>query len=159
MLLIILKLKYLQKGDMGQKKIFRVCALASAVSGFVILFSAIYPIISYEIDSRANYPELISPIVRNRALLDGSILDSKDLTKASNWFDGDVNDSEFIRPAKQHYTVSIPKLKIKNAEVLIGGEDLSESLIQYPGTAAPGTVGNSVIFGNSILPIFYNPEN
>ncbi|HJX45788.1 MAG TPA: sortase, partial [Patescibacteria group bacterium] len=55
--------------------------------------------------------------------------------------------------------ISIPKLKIKNATVAIGGEDLSKSLIQYPGTALPGRDGNAVIFGHSILPRFYNPKD
>ena len=36
---------------------------------------------------------------------------------------------------------------------------MSQSLIQFPDTALPGKVGNTVIFGHSILPIFYNPEN
>jgi sortase A len=58
-----------------------------------------------------------------------------------------------------HYNISIPKLKIENAVVAIGGEDLSESLIQYPGTALPGEYGNTVIFGHSVLPQFYNPKN
>ena len=57
------------------------------------------------------------------------------------------------------YTVTIPKLKIENAVVAIGGEDLSKNLVQYPGTALPGKNGNAVIFGHSILPIFYNPKN
>ena len=35
---------------------------------------------------------------------------------------------------------------------------MAKSLIQYPGTALPGRPGNSVIFGHSILPIFYNPK-
>jgi len=43
--------------------------------------------------------------------------------------------------------------------VAIGGEDLSDSVIQYPGTALPGKRGNSVLFGHSILPQFYDPED
>jgi sortase A len=144
---------------MVQKKIFRICGLVSGVSGAIILFSALYPIISYEIDSRVNYPELISPVVRNKVLLDGSLLDSRDLTKASNWFDGGVAENDFSDNSIQHYTITIPKLGIENAVVAIGGEDLADSLIQYPKTALPGTKGNSVVFGHSILPIFYDPQN
>jgi sortase A len=55
--------------------------------------------------------------------------------------------------------VSESKLKIEDAVVAIGGEDLSKSLVQYPGTALPGKNGNAVIFGHSILPIFFNPKN
>jgi len=43
--------------------------------------------------------------------------------------------------------------------VAIGGDDLSHNLVQYPGTALPGKNGNTVIFGHSILPIFYNPQD
>ena len=34
-----------------------------------------------------------------------------------------------------------------------------ESLIQYPGTALPGQYGNPVVFGHSVLPQFFNPQN
>lgn len=57
------------------------------------------------------------------------------------------------------YYLSIPKLNIFRAQVALGGEDLSNSLIQYPGTAEPGQLGTSVIFGHSILRQFYNPAN
>lgn len=143
---------------MTQKKIFRICGIISGVSGLVVLLSAAYPLVSYEIESRTNYPSLISPVVRNKTLLDGSLLDTKDLTKASNWFESG-NDLSFSEKNINSYEMTIPKLRIKNAKVSIGGEDLSESLIHYPGTADPGFSGNSVVFGHSILPIFYDPEN
>lgn len=34
-----------------------------------------------------------------------------------------------------------------------------KNLIQFPGTALPGKIGNSVIIGHSILPQFFDPEN
>ena len=43
--------------------------------------------------------------------------------------------------------------------VVIGGDDLDKHLIHYQGTALPGEFGNPVIFGHSILPVFYNPQN
>ena len=49
--------------------------------------------------------------------------------------------------------------KINRAVVAVGGEELSKSLIHYPGTAIPGKKGNAVIFGHSTLPQFFNPEN
>ena len=82
-----------------------------------------------------------------------------DDTKASSWFTGGAKTTDFSVPEVIYYTISIPKLKIDAANVKIGGEDLSESLIHYPGTATPGKRGNSVIFGHSILPIFNNPKN
>jgi len=57
------------------------------------------------------------------------------------------------------YSVSIPKLKIENAIVMVAGDDLSESLVHYGGTPLPGQYGNTVIFGHSTLPQFYNPKS
>ena len=37
--------------------------------------------------------------------------------------------------------------------------DLEKSLIQYPQTALPGQLGNTVVFGHSVLPQFFNSKN
>lgn len=80
-----------------------------------------------------------------------------DFTQASTWFTGE----QFPQTTSSkitHYTISIPSVDVHNAVVAIGGEDLSESLIQYPGTANPGQLGSPVIFGHSVLRQFYNPD-
>jgi len=137
------------------KKILRICGIVWGLSGVTILASVIYPIASYEIVARSKYPDLISPVVID----DKSTLESYDFTKASNWFPRGAKKEEFESQNVEKYSISIPALGIENATVSIGGEDLSDSLIQYPGTQVPGKIGNSVIFGHSILPIFYNPKN
>lgn len=58
-----------------------------------------------------------------------------------------------------HYNLSIPALKINQAVVEIGGEDLGKSMVHYPGTAMPGETGNAVVFCHSVLPQFFNPKN
>lgn len=85
-----------------------------------------------------------------------------DYTNLANWF------APGFTPVLEHgsaaqsqtsvYTIDIPKLNIENAEVKIGGTNLDESLIQYPGTADPGQLGSPVIFGHSVLRQFYNPS-
>jgi sortase A len=82
-----------------------------------------------------------------------------DYTRASNWFTGGAKSEDFVAKNVGFYNLSIPKLNIDNAVVAIGGDDLSKSLVQYPGTALPGKDGNTVIFGHSILPLFYNPKS
>lgn len=137
------------------KKILRICALIWGISGVVILLSAIYPIVSYE--SKANeYYELINPLINNDSSED---VENYDYTRASNWFAGGASKDDFISSKITHYSIDIPALGIKDATVSMGGEDLSESLIQYPGTAIPGRQGNTVVFGHSILPQFFNPED
>ena len=144
---------------MKHKKIIRICGIVSFFSGGLILFSTFYPLISYEFESTLRYPILLSPVVadKNEEVLAAN--QEKDFTKASNWFEGGASQETFEDSKVEFFTLSVPKLKIDNARVAIGGEDLSDSLIQYPGTALPGKIGNSVIFGHSILPIFYDPTN
>lgn len=143
------------------KKLLRACAAISGLSGVVILVSVLVPIASYSAESKQRYPDLVSPVVNTDELFENSksIMEKTDYTKASNWFEGGAQKSAFVSSKISYYNITIPRLDIENATVSIGGEDLSDNLIQYPGTAVPGMIGNSVIFGHSILPIFYDPEN
>jgi sortase A len=150
---------------MDQKTILRIAAGISGISGIVILIGVIYPIISYDSIYGKNFSELVSPISENpivQTSVAGAATDktqANDFTRASNWFVGGAKPSDFNTSKVEHFTISIPALRIDHATVTIGGEDLNESIIQYPGTALPGRPGNTAIFGHSILPIFYNPKN
>lgn len=153
---------------MNQKTILRIAAGISGISGLIILIGVIYPIVSYNSIYGKNFSELVSPLNENpvtQTKIAGVTTNNSndvavnDFTRASNWFVGGAKPSDFNTSKIQHFTISIPALKIENATVTIGGEDLNESLIQYPGTALPGRPGNTAIFGHSILPIFYNPKN
>lgn len=138
-------------------KLSRILAFVSFVLGLLLIGAVIFPFLSYSLSS-LRFQKLVTPIPENY----GSelFLTNKDLTKASNWFVGGARSEDFSEnPKISYYTISVPKLGIESATVAIGGEDLSKSLIQYPGTALPGKRGNSVIFGHSILPQFYNPKN
>ncbi len=146
---------------MSQKTILRIAALISGVSGIVILVGVIYPIATYTNTYTKNYTQqFISPVSDEQKSVKGkSITQDVDFTRASNWFVGGAEKEAFATSNVKYFTIDIPKLKIEKAIVAIGGEDLSKSLIQYPGTALPGKRGNAAIFGHSILPIFYDPKN
>lgn len=137
------------------RKILRVCAIIWGISGVVILTSVVYPIISYERKASLKYPDLVSPLVEDTK----DSYEDYDYTKASNWFPDAAKKQDFVSDKVTHYKITIPSLGITDATVSIGGEDLADSLIQYPGTQVPGKIGNSVIFGHSILPYFFNPKN
>lgn len=143
---------------MKKVKIIKISAVLSALSGIVILMGSFWPIISYQINEGRNNNTFLSPLVPQIGEYPKDDT-SADYTKASNWFPEDSGKREFNKTKVSFYNISIPKLKIEDATVAIGGEDLSENLVQYPGTALPGKPGNSVIFGHSILPIFYDPKN
>ena len=137
----------------------KVVSFVAGVVGVVLLFYVSYPLVSYEYFARVAYPELLSPLSVQSATSPEIETKPKDYTKASNWFDDGKGQGYFETSKISHYTISIPSLGIEKAITSIGGEDLEESLIQYPGTAAPGRAGNAVIFGHSILPVFYDPKN
>jgi LPXTG-site transpeptidase (sortase) family protein len=141
---------------MDKKLVYKIAAVISGLSGLIILAGVVIPIASYRFESGTKYPQLISPLPQGSLEKEA---ESLDYTKASNWFTGGVPKERFVSSNILFYTISIPKLKIENATVAVGGEDLSKSLIQYPGTALPGRPGNSVIFGHSVLPIFFNPKD
>lgn len=154
---------------MTQKTILRIAALISGISGIIILIGVIYPIASYDSTYGKNFSQLVSPVNENPTVqnnvqgasttANATGSNSNDFTQASNWFVGGANSTDFSTSKVQYFTISVPKLRIENASVAIGGQDLNKSLVQYPGTALPGRNGNTVIFGHSILPIFYNPKN
>lgn len=141
---------------MSQKTVFKICSVILVISGITIIFSTLYPILSYEWEAEQKYPILISPLVEKET---GDFkFSQKDYTKLNNWFDGDRAE-DFVTQKVKYFTISIPKLGVEDATVSIGGNELSDSLIQYPGTALPGKIGNAVIFGHSILPQYFNPDN
>jgi len=104
---------------------------------------------------------LINPLVA------GAFTEKKNSAFKNEEIDYDLINNWFptapippIKPSQiTHYTISIPKVKIKKAVVEIGGIQVKKSLVHYPGTALPGEFGNAVIFGHSVLPVFYNPQD
>ena len=140
---------------LNKRKIVKLAAIISGISGLTILVSSVWPIIQYQLTDARAYTTLLSPLVLEKDKNN----QKSDYTKASTWFPEASKDKKFNDSKVSFYTITIPKLNIKDAVVSIGGEDLSKSLVQYPGTALPGNNGNAVIFGHSILPIFYNPKN
>lgn len=83
-----------------------------------------------------------------------------DFTKASSWFVGTdpVQKSNLSDKYPDEYVLTIPEVDVYDARVVVGSNDLSESLIHYAGTAYPGQAGSPVIFGHSVLRQFYNPK-
>lgn len=142
---------------MGKKRFLRILAIIVGILGLGILIAIAIPLVNYQRISSLKYPKLLSPIPDKGSSLSSN--EEGDLTRASNWFVGGAKSEDFSSTSVSFYTISIPKLKIDSASVAIGGEDLSKSLIHYPGTALPGQKGNAVIFGHSVLPLFFDPKD
>lgn len=176
-----IKRKVSQKTKLNiNKKTLRFLSLVFFFLGCISIAFVVWPILSYQLKQSliVKRQKLVLPVPESvmleaKGLLTPlqtevqaasknspmvEILEDKDLTLFSNWFNNgnEINNS----PSKiTHYLFSIPELKIDRAVVAVGGKDLKDSLIHYPGTALPGQLGNVVILGHSVLPQFYNPED
>lgn len=161
---------------MKKKTVLRMLSLVVGLSGLLLIGIVVIPMARNEARARQEYPDLISPIPGGgRYSLTEALLTNEekkievlrentveneeiDYTKATNWFPESVGGRQFAQTGDiSFYTITIPELGIDSAAVAIGGDDLTSNLIQYPGTALPGKNGNAVIFGHSILPVFYDP--
>lgn len=156
----------------GKKKTVNFFSYIFLIAGTMLLFWSFYPIISFSIYSSlflkndVNVP--ISENNANSSLKEAtSVLGSfnifsnnlRDYTQASIWFPASPQSSQLSRLSVKEYTLSIPKLNIKKARVVVGGEDLAKSLVHYLPKSLPGEYGNVAIFGHSTLPQLYNPKD
>jgi len=127
-------------------------------AGLILLANVTFPIFDYFLKSEIQFKQkLLVPVsgAEIRVLGEKSDIDYR---HPKNWFSAAPSLPD--RQSKiTHYSISIPSLGIENATVEIGGDDLMESMIHYPGTALPGDYGNVVIFCHSALPQLFSPKN
>ncbi len=134
------------------------------IGGIGLFLSVLFPILHFQLGYSPQFNQLLNPLSSqfyNPAIATDN---SPDLTNLSNWFVSNTDSSSnktVNNPSFSYasYSLSIPKLKIDSAEVILGSEDLKKSLIQYPKTAMPGQFGSPVVFGHSVLPQFFNPKS
>lgn len=157
-----------------KKAILGVISYVSLTVGSLFLFWSFYPVISFEIYNRIFENQKFFSAVSNSNTTALSNANStrgnsnifstnlSDYTKAGIWFPTlKQNPDEPIVVAKniKQYALSIPRLNITNAKVIVGGEDLKKGLVHYIPRSIPGEVGNISIFGHSSLPQLYNVKD
>jgi sortase A len=134
------------------------------VTGLSLFSFAVFPIIKFQLTYSTKLQQIIDPL-SGQSYNQSTILGDSDIdyTQLSNWFINSTDNSNLISQNIDNnnstYYLSIPKLKITDAIVTIGSMDLEKSLIQYPQTALPGQLGNTVVFGHSVLPQFFSSKN
>lgn len=142
--------------------------------GIASFTTVAYPLISYQLiyaprlQRSANMLSPIAPSNNNPLEIKTALAAEPKVLPELLGTPLDNTDSEFWYPTravqavdftKLVYTLSIPKLGIKGASVRNDHTDLKQSLIHFQGTAAPGDLGNTVIFGHSVLPQYFDPHN
>ncbi|MEK7597429.1 MAG: sortase [Patescibacteria group bacterium] len=156
----------------GKKKTVNFFSYIFLIAGAMLLFWSFYPILSSTIYSRLFIKNNINaPIPNNNTASSlkeaNSILGAfnifsnnlRDYTQASIWFPASPKLNQPSQLSVKEYTLSIPKLNIKKAKVVVAGEDLTKSLVHYLPQSLPGEYGNVAIFGHSTLPQLYNPKD
>lgn len=147
-----------KKLSIRKKTAFKIASLLMVTGGLVSLGIVIIPLFYYQyvIGPSLTKTELIRPVPVFAA--QGDLGYDTDYSLVSNWFPSAKPQSR-TNTAVTSYTISIPKLKIVDATSTMGAEDLNKSLIHYGGTGIPGEYGTGIVFGHSILPVFYDPSS
>lgn len=129
-------------------------------AGIGILVWTFWPILSFSLVTEEMLAKTISPVAESAYAAGrffASSAQAADYENPSSWYP--TRPQKKVTAIVNKYSLSIPKLKIINADVTVSGDDLGVSLVHYGGTPLPGQYGNAVIFGHSTLPQFYNPTN
>ncbi len=155
----------------NKKPVINFISYFLLVFGALFLFWSFYPVIAFtvyaqffinnKVISPIPYTEIASSIKEARTVLGHYTALSTNLadyTQAGVWFPSKPQEAVTHIKLKE-YLLTIPRLNIKDAKVIVGGEDLSKSLIHYLPQSYPGEYGNVAIFGHSTLPQLYNPSN
>lgn len=136
-------------------------------AGLFILTWTAWPIASFMLFYRPFLTRVVSPIsekasaIKESATLPAVVVartsTTGDYTNPNLWFPTSPQ-KKVVTPVTS-YLLSVPKLGIKEAMVVIAGDDLAKNLIHYGGTGLPGEYGTTVIFGHSTLPQFFKPQD
>lgn len=125
--------------------------------GIFVLMQVVLPIFSFEIwqiGQKFSHQLLISPVkLSNQQVLGVSI---KNENNFPQFFSSLTRES---KPNYNHFTISIPKIKINQEEVLVDSNDLSKYLAHLPGSSLPGEKGNVFVSGHSALSSFFSFKN
>ncbi len=153
----------------GFHKILKILGLGFVLIGSSFFLYFFFPLFSYQffLANAFETSQIEVPIpkylVVNKNNDLGSLVASgitsltSDFTDARNWYPSLSPQDQ--RAKVESYLLSIPKIKIDNAEVSTQDYDLEKHLVQYLGTSIPGEQGTAVIFGHSTLPQLFNPKN
>ena len=163
---------YLKENTSTKRTLITYLSYISLMIGSLLLFWSFYPIISFEIYSKlfiqntlftpVPHSDTASSLEKANSVLGSNNVFSnnlRDFTQAHLWFPSKVSSQSIRSFQLKTYMLSIPKLNINEAEVVVGGEDLSKSLVHYLPQSLPGEYGNVVIFGHSTLPQLYNTKD
>ncbi len=132
--------------------------LIGAVTGFFLMTVGVFAL-GISLWPIVNWQLVKLPSIDQWTLLTPQPLSNVKVATASNGFSYFINTNFEQVGSRQEFYLTIPKLGITQAKVLVNSQEFDSNLAHFPGSALPGQVGNVFITGHSALPQFYNPKN
>lgn len=110
---------------------------------------------------------LIETNSSNTSVIENSVLGASTGFRQSEFSElkSDANSQPSSRIAREYvpefFNLKVPKLKISNAKIETDSFNMNPDkyLGHYAGSAYPGEVGNSFIYGHSVMPFMFNENN
>src|SRR6266702_6011878 len=129
------------------KRNLRIVGLGTSILGLLIVFYIFAPLVSFQLFYAPIFAsqKIIAPVPpmtvstpESDPILAQQSNNNVDYTNAQNWFPKYATKSG-SKPKTHvlYYTLTIPKIRIKNALVSAVDSDLSLHMINFPGTAVP----------------------
>jgi sortase A len=152
------------------RKIIRFAGLGISVISLIFGLYIFFPLISWQLYLQPVFASqsFASPIPKTTIITKEYIKDlirstentfsGTDYNNVQNWLPASYKEAQVTEQMSNYY-ISIPKLRIENAVVSTIDNDLSQHLVNFPGTAIPPNKGNAAIFGHSTLPQLFDPKN
>lgn len=139
-----------------------------SVVGLCALVFSVFPFFAWQLTVLPK----ISSKVENVPIPNGNVLSSVSAIKQNVKVVKDPDGFSYFMPVNLppvsggqsmerpvEFSISVPKLEIFDARVLVDELKFDKNLSHFPGTALPGEAGNSFITGHSVLPQFADTKN
>lgn len=150
------------------RKITRLVGLGLMVVGLGIVVYIFFPLLIWQVtlapvfasqDVSSPIPKAVtvSPNTIKSLLANSVSAIGTNYDNASSWFPTySVQQGNY---SVTDYSLSIPSIGVKNADVSTADTDLGKHLVQLGGSALPPDKGTTIVFGHSTLPYLFNPNN
>jgi sortase A len=168
------KLVYKKRSGISPRFLIRLIGLVVALTGIALAGYTFFPLISYEIYIQPAFASqaFASPIPQTTIITQDAIQSLLENTASQISHLGDPNDTSWLPQTSpdqykeagvteqlSNFYLSIPTLGIQDSYVSMTDNNVNLHVIWFPGTAIPPNKGNTVMFGHSTLPQWFDPHN
>lgn len=144
--------------------LLRIFSLLSLGLGVFVLVQVVMPFVAYKAWEMSFYSQntlLVDPVPNEQALSfgnKGTVL-GVSISNVGNFPAIVSNSNRSVEPPYKEFILSIPKINLQAAKVLIDTNEFEKNLSHLPGSALPGEKGNVFVAGHSSLEQLFKQDN